>query len=720
MKFKYISQVDERDCGTACLAMVSKTYGHNISIARLRNLAKTNLEGSTALGLKKAAEKINFDVKAIRADMSLFNNPKQLPFPFIVHIQKPDHGQLLEHYYVVYKATKNTIKIADPDPDVKKTSMTYEEFSHQWTGVALFFAPNPEFKPELESTNSLSGLSTVIFKQKGLVANIVAASLFVTLVSIVGSYFIQLLVDEYVPNNMMGTLSIVSLGLISAYIFQQIMTYVQQYLLIILGQRLSIDIILSYIKHLFKLPMNFFYTRRVGKLTSRFNDANSVIEAVASSILSMLIDVVIVIIMAIVLLSYNANLFLITALSIPVYSLIVLAFVKTFSRLNHETMRSGADLEASVIERLNGMETIKALGAEATGYEEIDQNYVRFLENSFAKARMTAIQEALKGTLKLLFQVIVLWYGANLVVQGRLTIGELMAYNALLGYFTEPLQSIINLQSKIQSAIVAAHRLREIYAVTSEFKDEEKRLVIDSHHLTVQFKDVSFEYQYNQPIFNHLKLTIHNNEKIALVGTSGSGKSTLVKLLVRFFELEDNHGEITINGHDIRHFKKESLRTTITYVPQEPHLFTGTIIDNLMLGVKKPITNEAIFKATEIAGIREDIEKMSQGFNTEITDSGMLSGGQRQRLSLARALLTDSKILILDESTSNLDILTEKKVIDNLLALTDKTIIFVAHRLTIAERVNRLVMLENGKIVADGKHSDLIGKNEAYTNLVQK
>lgn len=718
--FRYRAQVDERDCGTACLAMVAKTYGHDVSIAKIRRLAKTNLEGSTALGLKKAAERMNFDVKAIRADMTLFEKDNQIPFPFIVHVQKPDHGQLLEHYYVVYGVTKNKIKIADPDPNVKKRTMTHAEFEEQWTGVALFFAPNPEFKPEKESRRGFSGLSSVIIKQKGLVANIVAGSLFVTSISIVGSYFLQFLVDEYVPNSMMSTLAIVSLGLISAYLLQQVMAYVQQYLLIILGQRLSIDIILSYVRHLFKLPMSFFYTRRVGELTSRFNDANSVIEAVASSILSLFIDLVIVIIMAVVLLSYNAQLFLITALSIPVYTFVILAFVKVFSRLNHETMRAGANLEAAVIERLTGMETIKALGAEQSGYDEIDQNYVRFLKRSFSKARLTAIQESLKGSLKLVFQVFVLWYGANLVVQNRLTIGELMAYNALLGYFTEPLQTIINLQSKIQSAIVAAHRLQEIYAVSSEFDGEEKLLPIEKQDLTIRFENISFEYQYNQPIFDRLDLTIQNNEKIALVGVSGSGKSTLAKLLVRFFDLEANHGKISINHHDICQFKKETLRSSITYVPQEAHLFTGTIIENLLLGVKEPVQPEAIYRAVEIAGIKEDIEKMAQGFHTEINDAGTLSGGQRQRLSLARALLTDSQVLILDESTSNLDLLTEKKVIDNLLALEDKTIIFVAHRLTVAERADRLVMLDHGRIVADGKHAALLGTNEAYTNLVQQ
>ncbi|MBS9334467.1 peptide cleavage/export ABC transporter [Fructobacillus sp. M1-13] len=719
MRFRYLSQVDERDCGAACLAMVAATFGQERSIAEIRKLVKTNLEGTTALGLKKGAEKLDFTVQAFRTGMSMFEDSKGLSYPFIVHVQKPDNGQLFEHYCVIYRVAKDKIFIADPDPNVKKKSMTFDEFAEQWTGIALFFAPNPAFKPE-KGKGRITGISKIIFRQKGLVANIVVASLFVTLVSIVGSYFIQLLVDEYIPNNMMSTLAIVSLGLIVAYAFQQVMTYVQQFLLIILGQRLSIDIILSYIKHLFKLPMTFFYTRRVGELTSRFNDANAVIEAVASSMLSLLIDVAIVLIMAAVLLGYNVRLFMITAISIPIYALIVFSFVRTFEKLNVKTMRSSADLESSVIERLNGMETIKSLGAESKSYGDIDQHYVQFLKHSFSRSRITVVQESLKGFLKLFFQVLVLWYGARLVVQDKLTVGELMAYNALLSYFTDPLQTIINLQSKIQTALVASHRLKEVYEVSSEFENDDQALSIEKRRLTIECHDVSFEYQYQQPILEGLNLRVAPGEKIALVGISGSGKSTLAKLFVRFFDLEKNKGKITLNGSDIRHLSKLSLRSTITYVPQEAHLFTGKIIDNLLLGAKDSTTIEEVYWATEVAEIRSDIEKMSQGYNSEISDLGTLSGGQRQRLSLARALLADSPIIVFDESTSNLDLLTEKKVVDNLLSLEEKTIIFVAHRLTIAERVERLVMLEEGRIVADGKHQDLLKTNRAYTALVQK
>lgn len=722
MKLHYINQVDERDCGAACLAMISETYGHNISIAQIRDLEKTNLDGSTALGIKKAGELLGFEVKAIKADMSLFDQYKDVPYPFIVHVQKPDQGQLLNHYYVIYKATKHHIYIADPDPDVKKIKMSYTQFAEQWTGVALFFAPSPEFHPTLEKKAGFRSFFPIIFKQKGLVTNIVISALLVTLISIAGSYFLQLLIDEYIPNGMMSTLSIMSMGLITAYIFQQIMSYVQSYLLIILGQRLSIDLILSYVKHLFEVPMNFFYTRRVGEITSRFNDANSIIEAVASSLLTLILDVGIVIIMSFVLFSYNAEMFLISVLAIPLYALVVYLFARPFHKANLDEMKSGATLESSIIESLNGMETIKALGAEKNSYGKIDTDYVHFLKRSFKTARLDAVQEALKGCLKLIFEVFVLWYGANLVMHNHLTVGQLMAYNALLGYFTDPLQSIIDLQSKIQTAVVAAHRLNEVYEVPSEFnQDVQTTLPINyTDNLVIDFDHDSFEYEYGRPVLKNLSLSIQNNEKIALVGVSGSGKSTLAKLLVRFYDLEPNKGSILLNGVDVKSIPKTELRSLITYVPQEPHIFTGKVIDNLLMGAKEGTTFEDVLRATEIAQIRTDLEQLSQGFETEISESGSLSGGQRQRISLARALLTDSKVIILDESTSNLDLLTEKNVVDQLMQLTDKTIVFVAHRLTIAERVPRLVMLDHGQIVADGQHNELLGTNDAYTHLVQK
>lgn len=244
----YIAQVDENDCGVAALAMILKNYGSKYSIARLRNIAKTNKEGTTALGLVKAAQKLHFETKAIQADMRLFEE-KNIPYPFIAHVIK---DKAIEHYYVVLGCTQKYILIADPDPTVKIKKMSYNDFASQWTGVALFFVPTSEYKPEkIDKNGSLFSFVPVLFKQKRLVVNIILAAFLITIISILGSYFLQTVIDTYIPNNMNNTLAIISLGLIILYIFQSMFTYSRDFLLSILGQRLSIDIILGYIRHIF-------------------------------------------------------------------------------------------------------------------------------------------------------------------------------------------------------------------------------------------------------------------------------------------------------------------------------------------------------------------------------------------------------------------------------------------------------------------------------------
>lgn len=300
MRFKkkyYTSQVDERDCGCAALSMVLKTYGTEQSLASIRLLAGTTIEGTSALGIKKAAEHLKFSVQAFRADSTLFDT-KKLPYPFIVHVVKE---KKYPHYYVVKYSNKKHIIIADPDPTVRIRKMTWNQFYSEWTEVTLFIAPQPSYKPVKEKSESLFSFIPLIAKQKLLVFQIIIASLLVTLINIIGSYYLQNIIDEYVPNALMKTLGIVSLGLMATYLIQQVLNFAQTFLLTILGQRLAIDVILSYIRHIFQLPMSFFSTRRTGEITSRFSDANSIIDALASAILSLFLDVTIVILTGLVL-----------------------------------------------------------------------------------------------------------------------------------------------------------------------------------------------------------------------------------------------------------------------------------------------------------------------------------------------------------------------------------------------------------------------------------
>lgn len=710
-KLSYIPQVDERDCGVAALAMVATHYKTRVSLAHLREIAKTDMEGTTALGIVRAAQALDFDTTPVRADLSIFDQ-KDLPYPFIAHVQKDGK---YPHYYVVYGVRGNNLLIADPDITVGKTKMSKDYFAKEWTGVAIFIAPNPTYKPTKDQKRSLSAFIPIIGKQRGLVTNIVIAALMVTLVSILGSYYLQGIIDTYIPDNMKNTLGIVSVGLIAAYAIQQMLSYARDYLLIIMGQRLSIDIILSYIKHIFELPMSFFATRRTGEIISRFTDANAIIEALASTILSLFLDVGILMIVGTVLVIQNTTLFLVSLIAVPAYALVVWLFMKPFAKMNNDQMQAGSMLSASIIEDINGVETIKALNSEQTAYKKVDHEFVTYLDKSFIYAKTEAIQNALKSLLHLILNVVVLWIGAQLVMSNKISMGQLITYNALLGFFTDPLQNIINLQTKLQQAAVANNRLNEVYLVDSEYQEQTALSEEIADNSDISMTQVTYKYGFGAPAIDEVSLRIRSGEKVALVGVSGSGKSTLVKLLVNFFHPES--GTIMLGNSRLENIDKHELRAYINYLPQEPYIFTGSIIDNLVLGAKQGTTQADIIRATELAEIRPDIENMSQGFNTELAESGNISGGQKQRIALARALLVDSPVLILDESTSNLDVLTEKKIIHNLMSLTDKTIIFVAHRLTISKSVQRIIAMQSGKIIEDGSHDELMAQEGFYASL---
>ena len=715
MKFRkkhYRSQMDQKDCGVASLAMVFGYFGSYYSLARLRELAKTTINGTTALGLVKAAETLGFEPQAIQADMTLFDSPN-LIFPFVVHVLKDKE---LFHYYVVIGKDKQNIHIADPDPEVRLTKLSRERFEEEWTGTTIFVAPSPNYQPHKDKNQGWTSFLPILINQKGLIINIILATTLVTLINIVGSYYLQSIIDTYVPNQTSSTLSVISICLVIVYALQQILSFAQDYLLIVLGQRLSIDVILSYIKHVFHLPVSFFATRRTGEIVSRFTDANSIIDALASTIISIFLDISTVLIISIILFLQNSSLFFISLLGLPIYAVIIFVFMKPFEKMNRDTMEANATLSSSVIEDINGIETIKSLASEKTRYQKIDREFVDYLKRSFTYSRAESQQKALKKLAQLFLNVCILWMGANLVMDGKMSLGQLITYNTLLYYFTNSLENIINLQSKLQTAQVANSRLNEVYLVKSEF--EEQKMVEDLSMVQgdMTFKGIHYKYEYGQDILSDINLTIKQGSKIALVGISGSGKSTLAKMMVNFYN--PNQGEIRLGDMNLNQIDKKSLRKHINYLPQQPYIFNGTILENLLLGAKEGTTREDILRAVELAEIREDIERMPLNYQTELTSDGTgISGGQRQRIALARALLTDAPILILDEATSSLDILTEKRIVDNLMNL-DKTLIFIAHRLTIAERVEKVVVLDRGKIVEEGNHADLLAQNSFYTHLV--
>ena len=558
----------------------------------------------------------------------------------------------------------------------------------------------------------------VVWQQKGLVFHIIVASIFITFFGIGGSYYFQGILDYFIPNYARSTLNIVSVGLIVVYLFRVMFEYSRNYLLVILGQRMSMVVMLQYFKHILSLPMNFFATRKSGEIISRFLDANKIIDALASAALSVFLDIGMVLIVGITLAVQNGTLFLITLASLPFYLVFILAFVKSYEKANQEEMVAGATLNSSIIESLKGIETIKAYSGEEKVYHQVDREFVQLMKKSFRTATLDNVQQGIKHAIQLISSALILWLGSYYVMEGSISLGQLMTYNALLVFFTDPLQNIINLQVKMQTAQVANKRLNEIFAIEPESTNQHPDRVVTNQTFQqgITLEEVSFSYNMKAPTLSNLSCTILPHSKVALVGVSGSGKSTLAKLLVNFYPPSEG----TIRYGRINHLDIpfHQLRDRVTYIPQESFFFSGSIIENLTFSLDTPPSFERIMEVCDAVQLSTFINQQPLRYDTILEEGGTnLSGGQRQRLAIARALLKDADVLILDEATSGLDTLLEHTILDYLLNLEEKTLVFIAHHLSIAKACNQILVLNDGKLVEQGTHNDLRYNQGVYQQL---
>ncbi len=703
-------KIDEADCGVAALAMILHNFGSVYPIAKLRDLARTTKQGTTALGLVKAAKHLGLDVIPIQADISLFDDP-EITYPLIAHVIKDD----LLHYCVVFKADQDYIYVADPDPATKVQKMTRDEFGRLWSGVSLLFSPAKEYTPQKEPLAGLTTMFQQLTNYKKDISGIIIAALLITLISIVGSYYLQLIIDRFIPSKSINGLAILAGSLLVVYVFNSLFNYLRDVILTRLDQKLTSQISLRYIHHVYRLPMRFFSTRKTGEITSRFNDINKIIDALSSTIISMFLDVGVMVIIGIVLSLYDQSLFLTTISTIPIYVIIIYAFNKRFAKLDQEQMESNAQLSSAIIEDLKGVETLKVLQLENIRYKNVEKQFADFLRKNLTYVKTKSFQDAIKMWIQYGLVTIILFQGAILVIQDRLSIGTLMAFNALLAFFVSPLQNIINLQPKLQEAKVANNRLNEVLQVDTEKSDTNSQ---DQTDLIgpISIQHVDYSYEYSRPILQDIKLQIGCNDKLAIVGLSGSGKSTLAKLLVGFYL--PTQGQIEFNQHKTTEINLCDIRQYVHYLPQSPQLFSGTIKDNLLMGLDREVSAEEIDNACKLALIYNDIQEMPLKYETKLDEEATaLSGGQKQRLTIARALLTSARVLIFDESTSSLDPITEKRIVENLLSIKDRTMIFIAHRLSIAKKVNKVVVMRDGKIIEQGTHQELLNHHQEYYNL---
>lgn len=710
-KYYCVKQHDYKDCGCACLSTICKQHGLKYPISKIREVAGTDKKGTSALGIVQAAEQLGFSAKGVKA-----NKPEdifsEIPMPAIAHVVI---DKTLLHYFVIHKISEKEIIVADPAKGIVKYKP--QDFFNIWTGVLIIMTPTANFKKGNEVKGVFSRFFDLIKPQKGLLVNIFLASILITIFGILGSFYFKLLIDDIVPNNIIKSLHMFSIGFIVLIIFKVITEAFRTQLLIHLGQRLDIPLMLGYYEHVVNLPMNFFGTREVGEIISRFNDASKIRDAISGVTLTMMIDVLMVIVGGGILYFQSPLLFSITLIPLIIYGIIVFVFKNSIEEVNRETMQSNAKVTSYLVESINGIETIKAFNAEREVNSETEKRFIKLIKNVFRNGYINNFQVTLKSLVKGIFSISVLWIGTTQVLSGKISFGELLTFNALLVYFLNPIENIINLQPTLQTAMVAAERLSEILDLTLEKSvDENKKINPETLKGDIEFNNLDFRYGTRSLILKNINIKIKSGERIALVGESGSGKTTLAKLLMNFYQCEK--GELIINGYNIKDINVEALRDKIAYISQETFLFNGTIIENLSLG-NPYLTYEEIIEACKKAQIHDFINSLPLRYNTLVEENGAnFSGGQKQRLSIARAILRKPEILIMDEATSNLDSITERAIEKTIHEFSkDITTIIIAHRLSTIMRCDNIYILEKGEVIEKGSHNELIEIKGKYYNL---
>lgn len=705
---KLIKQFDENDCGAACLAMIAIHFGSYLSITKIREVAGTDREGTSLKGMIEASKKLKLNAKAVKGNEQIFS-PK-FPVPLIAHLQYQNGNN---HFVVISKI--NEKRVWTYDPALGKLSYKKEDFLKIWSGYLVLVSPTPDFVVQ-KGGHPLLKFVPLIIPHVKLLAFMILISLLLSLFGILSGLYFKFFVDDIIGSKAQTSLHVLSFALVSLTVFSAVLTVCRSQFLRIFTMKTDISLSISYIKHVLQLPMNFFETRRTGEILSRFNDSNKIRTTLSNIALGTLLDALMMVFTGIYLGVTSFKLFLILIITVPLSSVVVWASSKFFAKNYRAQMEQNADLNSYLVEMLGGIPVIKSINAQEYSTEEYERRLVSYIDLGQKAWNYGNVKELITSIITGVGANLIYWIGGYLILKDTLSLGELISFNTLAGYFTGPLARFIELQPQIQEAIVAAERIGEIYDLEDEKLKSENRCVNPKISLPIELRNASFRYGTRRNIFTNLSFSTGNNRKIAFVGASGCGKSTLMKLFLHFYDVHE--GGVFIGNQNIKDIDTGYLRSRIGYVPQEVYLFSGTVFDNIVMG-RPGFQLEDVQYACKLAQADSFIEDMPDKYFAKISEKGAsLSGGERQRIALARALLSRPDILLLDEATSALDTISERgfqKVVDEL----GKEIITItiAHRLTTVKNSDIIFVMDKGNIVESGNHKELLSLKGKYYEL---
>lgn len=749
---KFIKQHDERDCGAACLSMIAAHYGLKHPISKYRELTKTDQNGANLFGLCDAAQKIGFAAEALSGNMDeLLNSIEkgEIKFPFIAHIINEDG---MQHFVVVFHIRGGSLIVGDPAKG--KVKYRFDTFAAAWTGYIVTFDKSEAFKKGNYTKGGFRKFFSLLRGQYAILASVIVLSLIIAAIGIAGAFVFEIIIDDFYVaaetdiceenceedhehttqqnpaenesfldkairflTDNASNFNIFFMALIGLYLLQAAIQFLRGYLMSLLSKRIDIRLLLPYYAHTIGLPISAIATRNTGEYISRFSDASTIRDAVSGATLTLLLDSVMVIACGVILYLENAILFWISLSVIVLYAIIVLCYRKPIAHINREVMENNARVQSYLKESIDGIETVKANQAEETAIQKNSDKFHRLIQSVFKENVISVSQDSICNLVEAVGTALILWVGFGMVIADKVTIGSLITYYALLAYFTEPIKNLISLQPMMQTAIIAAERLNDILDISVE-----QQTANSQQHLMwedISISDMDFRYGNHHLTLENITLQIRKGERIAIVGESGCGKTTLAKLLMRFYSPEK--GQITVDGNNISTLPLSDIRSNIAYVDQSTFLFSDTINNNLRLG-NPAATDEEITAACKQVNADAFIQALPFGYDTYLDENGKnLSGGQRQRLAIARALLRNPKLLILDEATSNLDTITENAIKDTVFQLNkDLTCIIIAHRLNTVKNCDRILVMEHGTITEAGTHDELLRKRGTYYELFSK